>query len=114
MTSDAVLRAIKVVHTIVWTFLAGCIVAIPVLGFMGLYSQGLLLICVVLVEILILIANRWHCPLTDVAARHTEDRSANFDIYLPVWMARHNKTVFGVLFLSGTLLTLARWVCGLD
>jgi hypothetical protein len=35
-----------------------------------------------------------------MAARHTEQRSKNFDIYLPLWLARHNKTIFGALFVA--------------
>ncbi len=41
----------------------------------------------VLVEVAVLLANRMRCPLTGVAARYTKDRSPNFDIYLPVWLA---------------------------
>jgi hypothetical protein len=42
-------------------------------------------------------------------ARHTEQRSANFDIYLPLWLARYNKAIFGTLFVAGGLFVLARW-----
>ena len=45
-------------------------------------------------------------PLTDIAARHTADRRANFDIYLPLWLAR-SKHVFGTLYLIGA--TYAAW-----
>jgi len=44
-----------------------------------------------------------------VAERYTDDRRDNFDIYLPLWLARYNKEIFGVLFLAGVLYTLARW-----
>lgn len=110
MTTDASLRSIKALHTIVWAFFAGCIVAIPMLGYIGRYHQAVALIGVVLIEVLILVANRLRCPLTAVAARYTNDRSDNFDIYLPVWVARYNKLIFGLLFLGGALFTFARWV----
>ena len=110
MTSDASLRAVKALHTIVWAFFAGCIIAIPILASMRRYSQAAVLVGVVLIEVLILAANRLRCPLTGVAAKYTNDRSDNFDIYLPAWVARHNKLIFGLLFLGGTLFTLARWV----
>jgi hypothetical protein len=45
--------------------------------------------------VLVLIANDESCPLTGVAARYTVDRRDNFDIYLPEWLARHNKLIFG-------------------
>jgi hypothetical protein len=110
MTPGASLRAIKVLHTIVWAFFAGCIIAIPILGFLRRYSQAAALAGVVLIEVLILVANRLRCPLTGVAARYTADRRDNFDIYLPVWVARHNKLIFGSLFLGATLFTVARYV----
>ena len=110
MTPGASLRSIKVLHTIVWAFFAGCIITIPILGFIRHYNQAAVLVGVVLIEVLILVANRLRCPLTGLAARYTSDRSYNFDIYLPVWVARHNKLIFGLLFLGGALFTLARWV----
>jgi len=109
MTPDASLRAIKLLHTMVWTFFAGCIIAIPILGFLRLYGQAVVLVGLVLIEVLVLVANRLRCPLTGVAAKYTNDRSDNFDIYLPVWVARHNKMIFGLLFLGGALFTLVRW-----
>lgn len=87
--------------------------AIPVLGILGHYSKAVVLIGVVLVEVLILVANGLRCPLTGVAARYTNDRRENFDIYLPLWVARNNKLIFGLLFLVGALFTLLRWVCWL-
>ena len=65
-----------------------------------------------MVEVVILAANRMRCPLTAVAARHTDDRQDNFDIYLPLWLARHNKRIFGTLFGLGVLYTAAVWYQG--
>jgi hypothetical protein len=48
-------------------------------------------------------------PLTSVAAHYTEDRADNFDIYLPLWLARYNKTIFGTLFVCGCAFAFARW-----
>jgi hypothetical protein len=42
-----------------------------------------------------LVLYRMRCPLMGVAARHTDDQGANFDIYLPEWLARNNKQIFG-------------------
>ena len=46
------------------------------------------------------------CPLTDVAGQFTEDRRDNFDIYLPEWLARHNKGIFGTLYVAGCILAV--------
>jgi len=109
MDPRASLRAVKLAHTIAWAFFAGCILAIPVYTFRGELAAAGVLIAIVFVEVFIILANRWRCPLTDVAARYTEDRQDNFDIYLPLWLARYNKQVFGSLFLASLLYTLARW-----
>ena len=43
-----------------------------------------------------------------LAARYTDDRRANFDIYLPVWLARYNKHVFGPLYVAGVVFAAVR------
>lgn len=110
MTSPvALLRLVKIVHTVIWAFFAGCILAIPVYAWFGGFRAAGILSVIVLVEVLIILVNRWRCPLTDVAARYTDARRDNFDIYLPLWLARHNKSIFGTLYAAGLVFTLARW-----
>ncbi len=103
------LRAIKLLHTLVWFFFVACIVAIPVSAASGRFSAAVGFIAIVLIEVLVLAFNRCRCPLTLVAERHTGDRSDNFDIYLPEWLARHNQVIFGLLYLFGVLFTIAEW-----
>jgi hypothetical protein len=100
------LIAIKVVHTVVWAFFVGCIFAIPVAGLLGRFAFAWVLTCFVLVECLVLAVNGGRCPLTPIAARFTEDRRDAFDIYLPGWVARWNKELFGGLFVAGEIFTL--------
>ena len=109
MTPQASLCVIKIVHTIAWIFFAGCILAIPIYAWSGAFVTAFVLIAIVCVEIFIILANHWRCPLTDVAARYTDERQDNFDIYLPLWLARYNKQIFGSIFFAGLLYTLARW-----
>ncbi len=106
---ESALRVVKGVHTAAWAFFVGCILAIPVLAWRGNFNYVLILAALVFVEIGVLIANGWACPLTRVAARYTEDRRDNFDIYLPLWLARHNKTLFGWIFAAALLFALAVW-----
>ena len=103
------LAQIKLLHTAAWLFFAGCIVAIPIVGGRRHYVWASVLIGLVLVECGVLAANRGRCPLTSMAARHTDERAPNFDIYLPVWLARYNKVIFGTLFVGGGFFVLARW-----
>ncbi len=109
VSGTALLRAVKIVHTIAWAFFVACIVATPYFAWIGRFDVAFLLNGVVFVESLIIALNKWRCPLTDVAERYTTDRHANFDIYLPLWLARYNKEIFGPLFGAGLLFTLTRW-----
>src|SRR6185369_13263278 len=103
------LGVIKTVHTVVWALFAGCVVSVPALAWRGDVRAATVVIGVVMVEVVILAVNRGHCPLTPLAARYTADRRDNFDIFLPVWLARYNKVIFGTLYLAGVGFALVRW-----
>ena len=59
-------------------------------------------------EVGVLLLNRMRCPLTTIAARYTDDRADNFDIFLPRWLARHNQRIFGTLFAGSQTAAAAR------
>lgn len=103
---------IKIVHTIIWAVFASSIVAVPILIWTEHLRAALALSLLVWVEVVVLLVNRMRCPLTDVAARYTDDRSDSFDIYLPEWLARNNKGIFGTLFVLGQGLLVWRWMAG--
>ncbi len=103
------LVSIKLMHSVVWAFFVLCIIGIPLAAHRGRYGLSLILVSMVLLEVLVLVVNRWRCPLTGVAARYTDERSPNFDIYLPRWVARYNKQLFGSLFVAGTVYAAVRW-----
>ena len=109
-SAAARLLAVKLVHTAVWVFFVACIVAIPIFTWRGRFLAASVLCGIVFAEVLVLALNAWHCPLTPVAARYTTDRRDNFDIFLPEWLARHNKSIFGVLYAAGIVLLLYRWL----
>ena len=104
------LRAIRLFHTLVWVFFVACILSIPLFASSGKFGGAFVLAGIVLAEAAALVLNRWRCPLTDVAARYTDDRRDNFDIYLPPWLARYNKVIFGWLFAVILLWTLVLWL----
>lgn len=106
MRSDSKLRAVKAVHTLVWAVFASSILAIPVFAFLGNLKVAWGLIGFVFLEVAVLLGNHMTCPLTSVAGRYTSERQDNFDIYLPLRLARHNKAVFGGLYFAGIVYTL--------
>ena len=102
------LRVIKLAHTVVWALLVAVIVAIPVMAWQDRVTATAVLTGIMLTEVLVLVVNRWRCPLTDLAARYTDDRRANFDIYLPLWLAANNKRIFGSIFAAGVVFSIWR------
>ena len=104
------LTAIKVLHTVIWALLVGAIVALPFLAGQNAFRWAAIFSVVIFVEGVVLLANGWKCPMTDLAAKYTADRSPNFDIYMPNWLARHNKTIFGALFLLNEAIVLVGWL----
>ncbi len=105
----SMLTFIRTAHTVVWAAFVGCIAGIYVCAHSGEFGTALLLTGIITGEVGILAFNGWRCPLTNVAARYTEDRAPNFDIYLPRWLAEHNKGVFGSLFAGGIGYAIIRW-----
>ena len=105
----AILRAVKVLHTLAWAFFAGCILAIPWFAWKRQMDVVIVLIAIVAVEVAVLVANRMVCPLTDVAARYTDERHDNFDIYLPLLLARYNKHIFGTLYAADLVYALLQF-----
>jgi len=107
-----VLTAIKILHTVIWAFLAAGILVLPVAGVSRRFRWAAILTVIILLECGVLAANGGRCPLTDLAARYTIDRNSNFDIYLPSWLAEHNKVIFGTLFVVGEGVVVACWLTG--
>jgi phosphotransferase system glucose/maltose/N-acetylglucosamine-specific IIC component len=113
LTADAderTLTAIKIAHTAIWAVFASAIVALPIAAGYGRHKLALGLALLVAVEVAILALNQWRCPLTPLAAKYTAARDDNFDIYLPLWLARYNKLVFGGLYVAGVVFAGWQWL----
>jgi len=106
----SVLTAIKLLHTVIWAFLAASILVLPVAGVLRRFRWAAILSVIVLLECGVVAVNGGRCPLSDLAARYTDERASNFDIYLPNWLASHNKTIFGTLFVVNELIVLWCWL----
>ena len=104
------LTAIKILHTVIWAFLAAGILVLPVAGVLRRFRWAAILTVIILLECGDLAANGGRCPMSDLAARYTDERASNFDIYLPNWLASRNKTIFGTLFVVNELIVLWCWL----
>jgi hypothetical protein len=104
------LTTIKLAHTAIWAVLAGAIMALPFMALRRRFKWALAVTAAILIECGVLAFNGGRCPLTVLASRYTENRAANFDIYLPLWLAEHNKSIFGALFIAFELILLLCWL----
>jgi hypothetical protein len=106
MSDVAKLIGIKLFHTAVWLFMN---VAIFYLLYAVITDRidrwAWIALAVIGLECLVLLLFKMACPLTLVARRYSNSTEANFDIYLPEWLARYNKLIYGVL-LTGILAGL--------
>ena len=83
---------------------------IPTASILRRFRWAEVLAGIVFLECSVLAVNKGRCPLADVARRYSDDSRANFDIYLPEWLARHNKVVFGTLFVADLLFLAWQFV----
>ena len=78
--------------------------AIPVFRLLDQVRVAVGLSVLVWAEVFVLAADGLRCPLTALTRRYTDNHADNFDIFIPKWLARHNKLIFGSLFAAGKAL----------
>lgn len=101
---------IKLIHTAFWALFASSIIAIPIFTALGRFDIALWLTALVAVEVVTLLINGMHCPLTGIAARYADQRPVGFDIFLPPWLAKNNKLIFGTLLVLAEIHLLVSWL----
>jgi hypothetical protein len=109
MKKNQKLLAIKLLHTLIWAFF---VVVIFFVLYSGIYDKITTLtwigIGLVLLEGLVLLVFKMFCPLTLVARKYSDSEKDNFDIFLPNWLAKHNKLIFTTIYVLALLLVLIR------
>jgi hypothetical protein len=99
------LTTIRLIHTLAWFSIESCMAYVLWAGFTGRRDRRVGTAAgVVAGETLIFAANRFRCPLTDIAERVGAEHGAVTDIYLPRWFA-HNLPAIHVplILLAGYL-----------
>ena len=56
----------------------------------------------------VLLVFKMFCPLTLIARNYSNSQKDNFDIFLPNWIAKHNKLIFTSIFIVGLMIVLVR------
>ncbi|MBK7752238.1 MAG: DUF998 domain-containing protein [Flavobacteriales bacterium] len=101
------LIAIKLFHTAVWVFMNVVIFYVLYAVLVDRIDLWMWIgLAVIGVECLVLVLFKMACPLTLVARRYSSSQLPNFDIYLPLWLAKYNKHIYGII-LVGILAGLA-------
>jgi hypothetical protein len=105
------LQVIRFVHTLIWAFFVTVIFYILYSGIMNNVNVlTWVAVGLILAEGVVLTIFKMFCPLTIWARKYSDSQKDNFDIYLPQWLARHNKLIFTSIFIIGVLLVLYRVV----
>jgi len=109
MNNRLKLRAIRLIHTLVWIFM---VTAIGYVLYSGISNELNDLtwwaVAIVILEGIVLAAFNMICPLTLLARKYTGSTKENFDIYLPLLLARYNKQFFTPVFILGLIIVLIR------
>jgi hypothetical protein len=107
MDSKTKLTLIKVIHTLIWIFFN--IVTFYML-YAAIANKLNLWLWIgygfVLLEGLTLLTFKSHCPLNLLARKYTNSTKANFDIYLPSWLARYTKSIYTTIFAIVCIITI--------
>mgnify|MGYP001269001373 FL=1 len=109
MKDNTKLVLVKLLHTAIWVFF-------NVVIFYLLYAVIVnkidiwVWICLGLIglEVIILLVFRSVCPVTLLAERYSDSDRANFDIYLPHWLAKYNKRIYSVIVLIALVILVYR------
>jgi len=92
------LTIIKLVHTLVWLFFNVVIFYLFYAVVTGKINKWVwICLSLIALETVILVLFKMMCPLTVMARKYSDSTKDNFDIYLPVWLARYNKLIYTVI-----------------
>ena len=103
------LLTIKLFHTMIWAFFVAVIFYVLYSGItdkVNLYTW--IGIALIIGEGLTLLIFKMFCPLTLIARKYSDSDKDNFDIFLPNWLAKHNKLIFTSIFIIAVLIVLYR------
>ncbi len=93
------LITIKIIHTAIWLFFNVVIVYLFYAVITNMIDKWVW-ICIgfILMEGVVLVVFKRMCPITLIARKYSDSTKDNFDIYLPNWLAKYNKSIYSTLF----------------
>src|ERR1700730_17795930 len=98
---------VKWIHSIIWMFFNLIIFYLYYAVIVNKIDKWVwICIGIILLEVIVLLLFKRICPITLIARKYSDSTKDNFDIFLPNWLAKHNKLIYTILFVS-VLLILA-------
>lgn len=105
------MQLIKIIHSLIWLIMVWAIFYILYAGLTNQINNYLwLALGLMLVEGITLIINKGSCPLTIIAKKTKPDYQNGDDIFLPQWLAIHNKIIFGSILAIAMLILFYRLI----
>jgi len=96
---------IKLIHSIIFFIMVICLFYVLYGAFTRTYNVILLIaLAAIFLEGLVLLLNRWQCPLTNLAKRYGDETGTITDIFLPAWLSPHTFKIFGALLAIGLVM----------
>ncbi len=110
MKNSTKLILIKLIHTLIFAFMAACALFILYCGIVGIRNQLLFIsIAIIIIEGIILFLNKFKCPLTTLAMKYGDPHDRFSDLFLPRQFAALIMPIFTTLFTIGLILIIIRF-----
>ena len=107
MKSETKLILIKTVHTLIWVFFNVVIFYMLYAALTNKLDKWLWIgYGLFVLEGITLLLFKFFCPLTVMARKYSDSPKANFDIYLPHWLAKYNKPIYTSLLAIIMIITV--------
>lgn len=105
------LLKIKIIHTIIWIFFNIVLFYLFYAVWMNRIDHWVwICIGIILMEGVVLLIFNKFCPLTLMARKYSDSTKDNFDIFLPNWLAKHNKLIYTTFFVFTIIVLVYRLI----
>jgi hypothetical protein len=105
------LVAVKILHTTIWLFYNVVIFYLLYAVIAGKIDNWVWIsLGLIVAEGIVLLIFKNFCPLTLIARRYSNSTKDNFDIYIPNWIARHNKKIYMVIVIIAVIILAGRYL----
>jgi hypothetical protein len=109
VTPTSKLIIAKTIHTLVWIFFNIVIFYFLYAVIVNQIDQWVwICLSLILLEVLVLAVFKNICPITIIARNYSRSDKANFDIYLPNWLAKYNKQIYSAIVLIAVVILVYR------